>query len=103
MRTTVRDWKRENAFRRLKLMGISIEDSEYLKAQYRNFQEEDEGILPPPLAELFEEEPMEQADWIPEEFRDKNNGDIKPVINGAVCPVMLGIIMKREGSDDDRE
>ena len=27
MRTTVKDWKRENAFRRLKLMGISIAPS----------------------------------------------------------------------------
>ncbi len=84
MRNTVRDWKRENAFRRLKLMGISIEDSVYLKAQYRNFQEEDEGILPPPLSSLFEEEPKKEDEYS---------------IDGPVCPVMV-ITRKRRRQND---
>ncbi|MGP6208011.1 hypothetical protein ACNF42_08305 [Cuniculiplasma sp. SKW3] len=79
MRNIVKDWERENAFRRLKLMGISIEDSPYLSSQYRNFQEEDEGILPPPLSSLFEEESK----------KDKNNA-----IDGPACPVMV-IMRKR--------
>jgi hypothetical protein len=78
MRTEVKDWKRENAFRRLTLMGISIQDSSYLQAQYRNFQEEDEGILPPPLDKLFEDEKKEENKIFPE---------------GPSCPVM--VIMRR--------
>ena len=70
MRNIIKDWVRENSFRRLKLMGISIEDSFYLSDQYRNYQEEDEGVLPPPLAHLFEDE-------IKNESQDLDNAGIR--------------------------
>lgn len=101
MRTIIKNWRKENAFRRLKLMGISIDKSVYLSDQYRSYQEEDEGVLPPPLAHLFEDEIKNESQDLDKDI-EKNYREImarKP--EWPACPMM--VIMRKRVTYKDYE
>lgn len=83
---SIRNWERENAFRRLSLMGIEITRFSYLREQYRNFREEDGGLAPP-LSSIFED--------------DREKEIIRP--DGPVCPVMVITRKKIRQEDEENE